>query len=92
MNSKNDLFNKKIFENVEINKSEFDSNIDSLLIKNQQRLKDKLDGIIKQIEQYKTKKVTIANDIKNWTKSFHEQHNREPNKDDKQIIKSTYSE
>lgn len=89
MTSNNELFNKKIFENAEINKSEFDSNIDSLLIKNQQRLKDKLDGIVKQIEQYKTKKVTIANDIKNWTKLFQEQHGREPNKDDKQIIKST---
>lgn len=88
MNSNNDLFNKKIFESVEQNKSEFDNNIDSLLLKNQQRLKDKLEGIVKQIEQYKTKKVTIANDIKNWTKSFQEKHGREPNKDDKQVIKS----
>jgi hypothetical protein len=51
-----------------------------------------LEGIVKQIEQYKTKKVNIANEIKNWTKSFLEMNKREPNKDDKQSIKSTYSE
>lgn len=55
-------------------------------------MKDKLDGIVKQIENYKSKKVTIANDIKNWTKIFQDKHHREPNKDDKQEIKSTYSE
>jgi ribosomal protein L7Ae-like RNA K-turn-binding protein len=64
------LLNKRIFDNNI--QGEFE--VDSLLVNNHQRLKEKLEGIVKQIEQYKAKKVAIANDIKNWTKVFQDSY------------------